>query len=735
LVNQQAAAYGRPAQGFINPAIYAIAKGSSYAACFHDVTTGNNINSGSPNLFYAVAGYDLCTGLGTPNGPNLINALAPPEELSSAPVITTQPQNQVINEGGTATFTVAASGTTPLNYFWHRNGGYISGATGATYTLNDVQPSSSGSQFYCVVSNTSGTATSSTATLTVTTNVCVAPPAGIVAWWLAESNAVDSVGGHNGVLENGVGFTSALVGEGFVFNGGTAYVQLPQNLFPFPNATPFSFELWFETTAGGVILGQQNSAPLTTPTGWVPAIYVGTDGKLHVQTFWSGAQNQISSTTAVNNGTYHHVAVTYNGQNEVVYLDGAEVKSIPLSCTSYATTYYYQLGTGYSPNWPDANGGWYTFNGVIDQPTLYSSALTAAQVQSIYNAGNAGKCTGGQPPATTNPCVAPPAGIVAWWQAESNAVDSVGGHNGVLENGVGFTTALVGEGFVFNGSTAYVQLPQNLFPFPNATPFSFESWFETTAGGVILGQQNSAPPTTPTGWVPGIYVGTDGKLHVQTFWSGAQDQISSATAVNNGSYHHVAVTYDGQNEVVYLDGSEVESVALSRTSYATTYYYQLGTGYATSWPDVKSGWYSFNGIIDQPTLYSNALTSAQVQSIYNAGSAGKCTTAPMSTMAALPADQTVDAGASAEFAVTATRLPNGDVQMTTTGLPGTVIQVLGSSDLLNWEPIARLTNFTGTLNFTDPAASNFNCRFYKTVSALNGAIPSGRLPAQVVTHN
>ncbi len=83
LVNQQAAASGKPGVGFINPAIYAIAAGSSYAACFHDVTTGNNTWSGSPNSFYATNGYDLCTGLGTPAGQNLINALAGSQALAS----------------------------------------------------------------------------------------------------------------------------------------------------------------------------------------------------------------------------------------------------------------------------------------------------------------------------------------------------------------------------------------------------------------------------------------------------------------------------------------------------------------------------------------------------------------------------------------------------------------------------------------------------------------------------
>jgi subtilase family serine protease len=83
LVNQQAANHGLPTIGFLNPALYEIAKGSSYGSCFHDVTSGNNTSVSSPSQFYAVAGYDLCTGLGTPNGMNLINALMPYTGYSS----------------------------------------------------------------------------------------------------------------------------------------------------------------------------------------------------------------------------------------------------------------------------------------------------------------------------------------------------------------------------------------------------------------------------------------------------------------------------------------------------------------------------------------------------------------------------------------------------------------------------------------------------------------------------
>ncbi len=76
LINQQAAANGLGTVGFVNPAIYSLGLGSGYSSAFHDITSGNNTSSSSPNAFYAVAGYDLCTGWGTPKGSGLINALA-----------------------------------------------------------------------------------------------------------------------------------------------------------------------------------------------------------------------------------------------------------------------------------------------------------------------------------------------------------------------------------------------------------------------------------------------------------------------------------------------------------------------------------------------------------------------------------------------------------------------------------------------------------------------------------
>jgi hypothetical protein len=84
-----------------------------------------------------------------------------------APSITTQPASQSVSTSQKATFLVAASGTAPLSYQWRKNGTAISGATLSSYTTPVTTTADAGSQFTVAVTNSAGTVTSNTATLTV----------------------------------------------------------------------------------------------------------------------------------------------------------------------------------------------------------------------------------------------------------------------------------------------------------------------------------------------------------------------------------------------------------------------------------------------------------------------------------------------------------------------------------------------------------------------------------------
>jgi len=189
LANQLAVATNGTPLGFLNPALYNLASSGTYARSYHDITTGNNIGTNTPGYYYAVAGYDLCTGLGTPAGTNLINALVWPP-----PTITNQPASRTVVSGANVTLTGGASSTTQPAFFWLCNGtnlasgGNVSGASTSALTITAATANNAGS-YQLVVSNLTGSVTSIVAVLTIglAPTVAVAPASQIL---LAGSNAV-----------------------------------------------------------------------------------------------------------------------------------------------------------------------------------------------------------------------------------------------------------------------------------------------------------------------------------------------------------------------------------------------------------------------------------------------------------------------------------------------------------------------------------------------------------------
>ena len=85
-----------------------------------------------------------------------------------APNILTNPANQYVTTGGTASLGVTATGIPEPAYQWQKNGTNVPGANSATLSIPGAVPSDSGS-YSVIVSSSAGTVTSSTATLTVNT--------------------------------------------------------------------------------------------------------------------------------------------------------------------------------------------------------------------------------------------------------------------------------------------------------------------------------------------------------------------------------------------------------------------------------------------------------------------------------------------------------------------------------------------------------------------------------------
>jgi Immunoglobulin domain/PQQ enzyme repeat len=111
------------------------------------------------------------------------------------PTIQTQPSNQTVTVGQTATFSVTAAGSMPLSYQWQKGTSAISGATSASYTTPATTLADSGSGYSVVVSNSAGTVTSNSAKLTVN----------------AVTTSVDVTTYHNDIARTGQNLNEAIL--------------------------------------------------------------------------------------------------------------------------------------------------------------------------------------------------------------------------------------------------------------------------------------------------------------------------------------------------------------------------------------------------------------------------------------------------------------------------------------------------------------------------------------------
>src|SRR5207249_3157504 len=97
---------------------------------------------------------------------------------------------------------------------------------------------------------------------------------------------------------------------------------------------------------------------------------------------------------------FHHLAVTKAGSSVVFFVDG-----VAHPAPAYNTTYQFTLNAAVG-----ARGDTFrnSFFGLIDEVSIYDRALTSSELQSVFNAGAAGKC----PPSVQLSCVTPPSGLV-----------------------------------------------------------------------------------------------------------------------------------------------------------------------------------------------------------------------------------------------------------------------------------------------------------------------------------
>ena len=223
----------------------------------------------------------------------------------------------------------------------------------------------------------------------------------------------------------------------------------------------------------------------------------------------------------------------------------------------------------------------------------------------------------------------PPEGMISWWRAENNALDSISTNHAVLTNGTTFAVGNVGQTFAFDGVNDHVFVPDatNLRP----ASITLEAWakFNGTQGPVLgrslgAGIHNSFLIWQQSGNINGVIEDASQTGLV----------LSAPFAPVAGQWYHVALTFDDvtKQQVLYLNGAVVGSGQSLRSIGYDNHPVVIGG-------DIDNGSVSFllNGGVDEAAIYNRALSSNEIAAIFQAGSAGKPVNAPyFVTSAQLP---------------------------------------------------------------------------------------------------
>lgn len=312
------------------------------------------------------------------------------------PQVDAEPPTQTVTAGQAAAFAAHTTGTAPLSYQWSFDGTNIAGATTSSLILTNVQVGRSG-VYAVAVTNLYGSAVSSNLNLTViSAPSCTTSPAGLVSWWQGNGDATDATGGQNGIFTNPE-FSPGEVGSAFKFDGTGNNIRVPAApSLDLGKSAGFSIEAWINP----VDVSKAN--PIVE---WMPAsagsygvhFYAGGAGQLYAD-IYSGGDHVIQTAQGIlTNGGFQHTVLTYDKASGVaqILLNGVVMAQSTLGTFIPQTSQ--DLHIGYRPS--SVPFGPYAFNGLIDEVTLYSRALTSVEVQALYGAGSSGKCPAPIPPS------------------------------------------------------------------------------------------------------------------------------------------------------------------------------------------------------------------------------------------------------------------------------------------------------------------------------------------------
>ena len=425
---------------------------------------------------------------------------------------------------------------------------------------------------------------------------CTTLPSGAVGWWTGNGNAVDIVKGNNGSLVNGVSYAPGKVDQAFSFNqAAQQYVSLPTSAANQLNNTNGSIAAWVNPSATGeydmiTAFGSGNPGE---------AVGIGINAG-NVRIYHQTDPFDWQTTTPVAVSTWTYLVYTWDGTTERLYKNGT-------LADSRARNFNYvpgdaRIGFGF------INDPSVFFPGLIDEVAIFDRTLGASEISAIFNSDTAGMCPN---------CAPPPSGMISWWQGEGSAADMFGRNNGSLVNGAAYAPGKIGDGFIFDGTNDYLEIPHSpsIDIGPNQ-PMSIKLWVKRTSAAdsqIIFAKRPDCG--SQVHYQLQFYAPTN----VLAFNSsgGTNGVSTTADKIPLNVWTDVAITYDGANATIYINGSPVATNPM--TFDRNTVPLRFGG-------EPICGGQLFGGVLDDIVIFDRTLSATEISRMYNAGSSGMCST-------------------------------------------------------------------------------------------------------------
>jgi len=228
---------------------------------------------------------------------------------------------------------------------------------------------------------------------------CVVAPEGLVAWWPADGDAEDIVGNNHGTLANGATFGDGEVDQSFAFDGDGARVVVPaSDSIDVGTGPGFTIELWVNPDSNNARdpLVEWNRASGTPNWGvhlWIATTNLDPDphaGNVYANLVDTAGTSHVmySAEGILSGGVFQHVALTYDKATGIatLYANGVSVASSNVGTFTPETSYDLYFANRPGPTSP------MSYAGRLDEVSLFDRALSAEEIQGVYDAGSSGKC-------------------------------------------------------------------------------------------------------------------------------------------------------------------------------------------------------------------------------------------------------------------------------------------------------------------------------------------------------